>query len=122
MIRSYIGHEGHGSSGVAILIERDSIDVPLIGNGDIEVALVLIELDAVWPGDLKVARRMQIDPDLGRTARGGDPPDIAEKGVRQIEVAVIVGSYAVEPCAHGESCKDLLCLIPVLNIAHRNPA
>ncbi len=52
IIRSYIGHEGNGSSGLAILIKGDSIDGPLTGNGNIEVALVLIELDAVWSREI----------------------------------------------------------------------
>src|SRR5260370_7937002 len=111
VVRSYIGHEGHGSSGLAILIKGDSIDCPLTGNGNIEVELVLIELDAVWSREIQGAWGMEIDEDLGLASCGADAPDNTYKGVREIEVAVIVGSHAVEPCTHGESCKDLFGLI-----------
>ncbi len=59
---------------------------------------------------------MEIDEDLGLASCGADAPDNTYKGVREIEVAVIVGSHAVEPCTHGESCKDLFGLIRVHHI------
>src|SRR6266851_2639985 len=59
---------------------------------------------------------MEIDEDLGLASCGADAPDNTYKGVREIEVAVIVGSHAVEPRTHGESCKDLFGLIRVHHI------
>jgi hypothetical protein len=59
---------------------------------------------------------VHIEQDLGRTSGSAHPPNIAEKGIREVKVAEKSGRHAVEAGPDWERSEDLLGLIRVYDI------
>jgi hypothetical protein len=59
---------------------------------------------------------VHIEPDLGRTSGSAHPPNIAEKGIREVKVAEKLGRHAVEAGPDWERSEDLLGLIRVYDV------